>query len=378
LKVRQARKYRVYPNNEQKQKLAVQFGHARYVYNWALTKRKEHYKQTGIGLYYLQTQKLLVELKQELPWLKDADSQALQVSLLNLDTAYKNFFQKRARYPKFKSKHGKQSICYPQRVKFSAAKTYIPKVGWVKTTFHRELIGTQKSVTVSKTKTGKYFVSVLCEWGMEIPENHNPSVGIDLGLKNFATLSTGESIGSPKHLRNAEGKLVRAQRKLSRKKKGSANRKKARLRVARLHEHVTNQRKDFLHKLSRNVVDRFGFIAIEDLNVSGMIRNRRLSKSISDSGWYTFVTMCQYKAQVAGGYVEKVNRFFPSSKTCSCCGFVNPDLQLSEREWVCPECNSYLDRDVNAAVNILAQTTAGAAGSNACGDYVRPVESLAQ
>lgn len=378
MKVRQARKYRVYPNNEQKQKLAVQFGHARYVYNWALAKRKEHYKQTGTGLYRLQTQKLLVELKQELPWLKEADSQALQVSLLNLDTAYKNFFQKRARYPKFKSKHGKQSICYPQRVKFTATKTYLPKVGWVKTIFHRELIGTQKSVTVSKTKTGKYFMSVLCEWEMEIPENHNPSVGIDLGLKNFAILSTGESIGSPKHLRNAEEKLTRAQRKLSRKKKGSSNRKKAQLRVARLHEHVANQRKDFLHKLSRDVVNRFGFIAMEDLNVSGMVKNHCLARSISDSGWSTFVTMCSYKAQVTGGYVEQVDRFFPSSKTCSCCGFVNPDLQLSEREWLCPECNSFLDRDVNAAVNILAQATAGAAGSNACGDYVRPVESLAQ
>lgn len=376
--IRQARKYRIYPNQHQKQQLAVQFGHARYIYNQALANRKNHYKQTGKGLTPYETIKNLVVEKEVTPWLGEADSQVLQQKLRDLETAYKNFFQKRAGYPKFKSKHGKQTIRYPQRVKFSDTHTYLPKVGWVKTVFHRSLVGTQKSVTVSKTKTGKYFASVLCEWEIDIPENHNPSVGIDLGLSHFAILSNGERVDSPKYLRRTEKQLARAQRRLSRKKKGSANRTKDRLKVARLHERVANQRKDFLHKLSADVTSRFGLIGLEDLNVSGMVRNRRLAKSISDSGWSTFVTFCEYKSAVRGGYVHQVDQFFPSSKTCNNCGYINQDLQLSDRGWVCPECSIELDRDINAAINILIQATAGAAGSYACGDCVRPTEFLTQ
>jgi len=376
--LRQARKYRVYPNTEQEQKLAVQFGHARYVYNQALANRIEHYRATGKGLSAHATIINLVCEKQSTLWLKEADSQVLQQKLIDLDTAYRNFFQKRARYPRFKSKHDRQAIRYPQRVKFSDTHTYLPKVGWVKTVFHRPLVGTQKSVTVSKTKTGRYFVSVLCEWEMEVPENHNPSVGIDLGLTHFVILSTGEHFDSPRHLRKAEKRLAKLQRRLSRKRKGSANRRKARIRLAHLHEHVTNQRTDFLHKLSHSITSRFGFIAMEDLNVSGMLRNHRLAKSISDSGWSTFVLMCAYKSAAVGGHVQKIGRFFPSSKTCSACGYINNDLQLSDRVWECPKCSDILDRDVNAAINILVQATAGAAGIHACGDFVRPTELLAQ
>jgi putative transposase len=370
--IRRAHKYRVYPNQHQKQHLAVQFGHARYVYNQALANRIEHYKHTGKGLTTNETIKNLVVEKEVTPWLGEADSQVLQQKLRDLDTAYKNFFQKRARYPRFKSKHGKQSIRYPQRVKFSNAHTYLPKVGWVKTVFHRPLVGTQKSVTVSKTKTGKYFVSVLCEWEIAIPENHNPPIGIDLGLNHFAILSNGERVDSPKYLRKAEKQLARAQRRLSRKQRGSANRSKARHKVAILHERVANQRKDFLHKLSDNLTSRFGLLGLEDLNVSGMVRNHRLAKSISDSGWYTFVTFCGYKSSIRGGYIHQVDCLFPSSKTCSSCGYIHSDLQLSDRDWICPECSIELDRDINAAVNILNQATAGAAGNHACGDCVRP------
>lgn len=376
--IHRAKKYRIYPNADQQQKLAVQFGHARYVYNQALNARRSHYKETGSGLTAHQTIVNLVGVKQATPWLIEADAQVLQQKLRDLDTAYKNFFQKRTRYPKFKSKHGKQSIRYPQRVKFSDSKTYLPKVGWVKTVFHRPLVGKQKSVTVSKTKSGKYFASVLCEWEIEIPENHNPSVGIDLGLSHFAILSTGECIDNPKHLRKAEKRLTRAQRKLSKKQKGSANRRKARLRLSRLHEHVANQRKDFLHKLSHKVTSEFGFIAMEDLNVSGMLRNHKLARSISDSGWSEFVRMCQYKSETSGGAVQQIGRFFPSSKTCNQCGYVNSDLQLADRDWECPQCAAQLDRDVNAAINILAEATAGVAGSYACGDSVRPAESKTQ
>jgi putative transposase len=364
----------VYPNKEQQHLLAIQFGHARYVYNQALANRKEHYKITGKGLSTHDSITNLVVEKGNTKWLKEADSQVLQQKLRDLDTAYKNFFQKRAQYPKFKSKHGKNTIRYPQRVKFSDSCTYLPKVGWVKTIFHRPLIGTQKSVTVSRTKTGKYFVSVLCEYELEIPENTNPSVGIDLGLTHFAILSTGEKVASPRHLREAEKRLAKAQKRLSRKKKGSANRAKARIKVARLHEQVANQRKDFLHKLSHNITTRFGFVALEDLHVAGMVKNHHLAKSISDSGWGAFATMCGYKANLSGGYLYQIGRFFPSSKTCSNCGYINNNLQLSDRDWLCPECSVTLDRDINAAVNILAQATAGVAESNACGDCVRPAK----
>ena len=378
--IRQARKYRVYPTKEQERALAIQFGHARYVYNQALARRIEHFKTTGRGLSANATIKNLTADKQMTPWLKEADSQVLQQKLMDLDVAYRNFFQKRTRYPRFKSKRGNQTIRYPQRVKFSGTKTYLPKVGWVKTIFHRPLVGVQKSVTVSKTKTGKYFASVLCEWETEIPVNTNPSIGIDLGLTHFAILSTGERFSSPRHLRKAEKRLVKVQRQLSRKRKGSANRRKARRKVARLHEHVANQRKDFLHKLSYDITTRFGFIAIEDLNVSGMVKNHRLAKSISDSGWSNFSTMCRYKAEIRGGYVHKIERFFPSSKTCHLCGYINSDLQLSDRDWMCPECFNHLDRDVNAAINILvhALTTAGVAESHACGESVRPAQPMAE
>lgn len=372
--IRQARKYRVYPNKEQQHLLAIQFGHARYVYNQALANRKAYYKLTGKGLSTHDTITNLVVEKGKTEWLKEADSQVLQQKLRDLDTAYKNFFQKRAKHPKFKSKHGKNTIRYPQRVKFSDSCTYLPKVGWVKTVFHRPLIGTQKSVTVSRTKTGKYFVSVLCEYELEIPKNTNPSVGIDLGLTHFAILSNGEKVASPRYLREAEKRLAKAQKRLSRKKKGSANRAKARIKVARLHEQIANQRKDFLHKLSHNITSRFGFVALEDLHVAGMVKNHCLAKSISDSGWGAFVTMCGYKANLSGGYLYQIGRFFPSSKTCSNCGYINSNLQLSDRDWLCPECSTTLDRDINAAVNILAQATAGVAGSNACGDCVRPAK----
>jgi putative transposase len=316
--------------------------------------------------------------KQETPWLKEADSQVLQQKLIDLDAAYRNFFQKRAGYPKLKSKSDKQAIRYPQRVKFTESKTYLPKVGWVSTVFHRPLVGTKKSVTFSKTKSGRYFVSVLCELDIEVPVNNNPAVGIDLGLSSFAVLSTGEHIVSPQYFRKSEKKLAKVQRRLAGKKKGSANRAKARAQVARLHEHTANQRKDFLHKLSHAITTDFGFVGLETLHVKGMVRNRRLSKSISDSGWAEFVRMCKYKAETSGACVVQVDKFFPSSKTCGNCGYVHADLQLSDRKWICPQCASELDRDLNAARNILEQATAGAAESNACGDSVRPAGLLAQ
>ncbi len=350
--------------------MATQFGHSRFVYNRGLDARKQHYAETGKGLSYNGTANMLPDWKKDLPWLKEADSQVLQQKLKDLDRAYGNFFKGRARYPKFKRKSEKQTIRYPQRFKFDGNRIYLPKVGWVKLKRHRAMEGKPKSVTVSKAKSGQYFVSVLCEVDKDLPApNGLVPVGVDLGLSSFAILSTGEKIASPKFFRKTERQLARAQRRMSRKKKGSANRRKARVKVALLHERTANQRADFCHKLSHRLVMGHGLIALEDLNVKGMIRNHCLAKSISDASWGAFVRMCEYKAPWYGSEVRKVGTFFPSSKWCSHCGWVNADLKLSDRTWKCV-CGVSHDRDVNAAINVLIECTVGTTESQACGDGV--------
>lgn len=361
--IRKGMKYRIYPNAEQKQKLAIQFGHARFVYNSTLAARKDHYKNTGKGLSCFDSIKLITVAKRETAtdWLTQADSQVLQQKAKDVDSAYKNFFKGLAGYPSFKSKHNKQTIRYPQRVKFNKGSTYLPKVGHVRTKFHRPLEGTQKSTTVSKTKTGKYFISVLCEIEMVVPEHTGPSIGIDLGLSHFYIGSDGTKVAHPKLLRAVEREVKIAQRKLSKKKKGSANREKARLRIAIKHERLANARKDFLHKQSAYLTDQFSFIGTESLRVKNMMLNHCLAKSIADSGWSEFVKQLEYKSAVKGGSVFKIGTFFPSSKKCNLCGYINKELKLSDRYWVCPGCDTKLDRDLNAADNILEQATAGAA-----------------
>lgn len=375
--VHRAFRYRIYPNKAQQAALAVQFGHARYVFNWGLATRKEHYEKHGKGLSYADTTALLRDLKrtEDHSWLRDADAQVLQQKLKDLDSAYKNFFKQRAKYPRFKSKHEQQSIRYPQRFVFNGNRIYLPKVGWVKAVFHRNMEGTPKNVTVSRTKSGEFYASVQCEMEVELPDhNGKPAVGVDVGLKHFAVLSTGERVEHPQYLRRAERKLKRLQRRLSRKKKGSANRDKARIAVARQHRRVARQRKDFLDKLSYRLVNEHGVVRLEDLNVRGMVKNHSLAKSISDSGWGEFRRMCEYKAPWHGSGVEKTGRFFPSSKTCHVCGLVNEGLKLHHRFWTCAGCGSEHDRDHNAAINIELAPTAGVAGSNACGDRVRRKE----
>ncbi len=372
--IRKSFHYRLYPNVEQQKKLAVQFGHARFVWNWGLNLRMTTYQETGKGISYNDLAGKLVELKNapEAEWLKEADSQALQQKLQDLDRAYTNFFAKRAKFPRFKYKRDEQSIRYPQRFKFSTTYIYLPKVGWVKAVFHRPLEGKAKNVTVSKTKTGKYFASIQCEVEMPDPVPINGEIGIDLGLKSFLVTSDGEKIDHPKHLQKAEKRLIRLQRQLSRRVKGSKCREKARVRLARQHEKVANQREDFLHKASRSLVDCFGFIGMEDLNVRGMVRNHCLAKSISSTGWGMFRGMLEYKARWHGTWVEQVDRFYPSSKICHVCGHALPDLSLDIREWDCPACHTHHDRDQNAAINILNQARAGAARRYAGGDRVSP------
>jgi len=365
MKILKGMKYRIYPNIEQQYKLTIQFGHARFAYNSTLSAYKDYYKETGKSLSFKDSSSRITRLKcnDETNWLVQADSQVLQQKAKDVATAYKNFFEGRAGYPSFKKKHDKQSIRYPQRVKFQNNMTYLPKVGYVKTVFHRPLEGIQKSTTVSKTKTGKYFISVLCQIDLVVTAhtNKDSKIGIDLGLKNFYTTSEGTKVPHPKLLKKAERAIKIAQRKLSKTKKNSANRRKARLHLAVKHEHLANARRDFLHKQSDSLTSEYSLIGTETLRVSNMMKNHCLAKSIGDSGWAEFVRQLEYKAIWNGGIVFKIDTFFPSSKTCSNCGYINKDLKLSERKWFCIGCQTILDRDINAAQNILNQATAGVA-----------------
>lgn len=368
--IRKAYKFRIYPNQIQQAELARQFGCARFVYNHYRGVREGFYIDTGTGLSYNDCQNDLAEfLKVEHPWLRNADSQALQSAIRDLDRAYVNFFEGRADYPNFHGKHGKQSIRYPQRFKVKDKRVYLPKVGWVKCVFHRPIEGMMKNCTVSKTKSGRYFVSIQCAMEHTTPKQESASVGIDLGLTTFAALSTGEKIDKPKHLYRSQRRLAIRQRRLSRKAKGSKHRAHARLPVSVLHERVANQRRDFQHKLSRQLVDRFGVLSFESLNIAGMVKNHNLAKAISDASWGQFVTFCEYKAGWVGGEVLRVDRFFPSSKLCSDCGTKNKSLTLNIRQWVCLSCGALHDRDTNAAINILKQTTVGATERYATGSH---------
>lgn len=364
--LRKAFRYRLYPNKEQQAGLTVQFGHARFVYNWVLAVRNNYYKEHKKDLGYYELKRMVTALKRqsEYAWLKESDSQVLQAKVEDLDRAFVNFFEKRAKFPRFKKRNSRQSIRWPQRFKFEGNRVYLPKVGWVKTVLHRPFEGTPKSITVSKTKSGEYYVSVLCEVEVSVLPNGKPPVGVDLGLKDFTVLSTGEKVEHPKYLREAERRLKKLQRRLSRKKKGSANRDKARLLVARQHEHVARQRSDFLHKLSRRLVAEHGTIHLEDLNIRGMLANHKLAKSIADSGWGMFGRFCEYKAEWYGARVVCADRFYPSSKTCGVCGCINSDLALADRFWTCGNCGAHHDRDINAAINIMNAPTAGAAESS--------------
>jgi putative transposase len=378
--LRKAFRYRLYPNQTQAAALAVQFGHARFAYNWALATRKEYYRQHGKGLSFYELKRRLTALKNqsEYTWLREADSQALQAKIEDLDRAFQNFFEGRARYPRFKSRKGQQSIRYPQRFKFDGNRVYLPKVGWVKAVFHRPLEGTPKNATVSKTKSGEYYVSIQCEMEPSVPINDGPAVGVDLGLRHFAVLSTGEKVAHPQYLRRAERRLKRLQRRLSCKKRGSRNREKARLQVARQHEHVARQRHDFLHKLSHRLVATHGLVRLDRLNVCGMVRNHSLAKAISDSGWGMFGRMCAYKAPWHGAVVEWIDRFYPSSKTCHVCGLVNAGLQLHHRFWTCPGCGAEHDRDHNAALVIAHAPTVGATERYTPGEIAQDALGVSQ
>ena len=346
-----AYKYRLYPTNSQKELIHKHCGSVRFVYNLALETKITAYLGNRVNLSRYDLQKQLVELKKELPWLKETNSQSLQSALINLDEAYNKFF-KGAGFPKFKKKSNKGSFSIPQNVIVENDLLIIPKFKeGIKMSLHRPTKGIIKSATISVTPTGKYFVSILCDTKDELPTKapikENTTIGIDLGIKYFCITSEGEFFENPKFLRKTQSKLNFVQRKYS-KHKG----KRTKHRLAILHEKVANQRKDFLHKTSSELIKNHDSLAIEDLNVKGMLANHKLAQSISDAGWSTFVTMLEYKAEWYGKNILRIGRFAPSSKTCSNCGSINKELQLKDREWTCSSCSSVLDRDVNAACNI--------------------------
>jgi putative transposase len=345
-------KYRLYPTNSQKELIAKHIGSSRFVYNLALETKTTAYLGSKHNFSPFDLIKQLPELKKECAWLKEVNSQSLQQSIQNMDIAFKKFF-KGAGFPKYKPKHkGKQSFSIPQNVLVEGNKLVIPKFKeGIDIVLHREIKGTIKSATISVTPTGKYFASILVDTNTEIPTKtpiaESKTIGVDLGIKDFAITSNGEVIGNPKYLKEAQSKLKYVQRKYS-KNKG----KRIKQRLALLHEKIANKRKDFLHKTSTRLIRENQTICLEDLAVSNMVKNHNLAQAISDVSWSTFVTMLEYKADWYGKTVLRIGRFAPSSKTCSCCGYINKELALKDREWVCPKCNSILDRDVNAACNI--------------------------
>ena len=357
--INKAYKFRVYPDKEQEVSLNKHFGSVRFIYNKVLATRQEAYKN-GENLYARHTEKMLTVWKKqgETSWLKEINSQSLQKANKDVDKAYKNFFNGAAKFPQFKKKNGENKFHVPQHfsINTEGQTITIPKLKTpLKVDMHRKFGDIQDwcSLTFSKTPTGKFFVSIAVEEKLpELKEYPAELVGLDLGLKHFVTTSYGAKIDHPKYLKLQQRRLKRAQRKLAKKQKGSNNRRKQRRKVARLHEKVSNQRRDFLHKLSYRFVLENQEIFIEDLNVKGMMKNRRLAKSIGDSGWSEFGRQLKYKCDWYGRKLTQIGRFEPSSKMCSNCNELNHELKLSDRTWVCSSCLVEHDRDINAAMNI--------------------------
>ena len=353
-KIYKAYKFRIYPTKIQIDFLNKQFGAVRFIYNYFLNQRDTQFKETGKSdSYYAQTKALkLMKGQEEFKWLKEINSQTCQQALQCLDAAYLKFFRKETAFPRFKKKKNYQSFCVPQHFKILEKGIIIPKLkSQIKCKFYREIIGEVKSLTISKTLTRKYFVSILVEQKNEYKQTSEGKIGIDLGIKDFVTLSDGTKYSFS--VSKKTKKLKKLQHYYSKKQKGSKRKEKLRLRIAKLNEKIANSRRDFQHKLSTKLTNEYQTICLETLRVKNMMKNHKLARAIGEASWYSFVNMLQYKGKWKGCDIIQIDQFYPSSKTCSHCNWKKENLKLSERSWICPKCGMIHDRDINAAKNIL-------------------------
>jgi putative transposase len=357
--MKKAFKFRLYPTIDQSNQLSQHIGSCRFVYNWALDQKVKTYEQIGKSISRFDLNKLIPNLKKQNPWLEEVNSQSLQGMTKQVESAFTRFFREKNVFPKFKSKKNPiQSFPIPQHynVDFENNTVKVPKIGEIKAVLHKTFEGELKSALISKSSTGKYYISILVEDGKEVPVkqmfSESTTIGIDVGITDFAVISTGEKVENPNYLKNSLKRLKVLQKRVRRKQNGSKNREKAKQKLAVLHEKITTQRNDFQHKLSFKLVSENQAIAVETLDFKGMIKTPHFSKARFDSVWSSFVTKLEYKSEWLGKTILMMGKFEPSSKICHVCGYHNSKLALKDREWKCPDCKTKHDRDVNAAINI--------------------------